>query len=95
MADESILEQLERRVYLALKKIAEQQQTIQTLRRENEKCRQQLEEKESESQALQHEMNTVRTRTEDEMVLKYQEREQQLKSRLQELLEKIDKVNLF
>jgi len=95
MADESVLEQLEKRIYQALKKIAEQQQTIQALRREKQECRNLLEEKVQKVQALQQELENVRTRTEDELVQKYQEREQQLKSRLQELLLKIDKVNLF
>ncbi len=95
MAEDNVLDLLERRVYQALKKIAEQQKTINSLIREKQELEQILEEKEREINELRLELEAASRRSENGLLQEFQEREQKLKGRIQELVDKIDKVRLL
>ena len=95
MAEENILDLLERRVYQALKKIAEQQKSINTLIREKQELEQILNEKEREISELRLDLEQVSQQSESGVLKEFQEREYKLKERIQELVDKIDKVRLL
>jgi hypothetical protein len=95
MAEENILDLLERRVYQALKKIAEQQKSINSLIREKQELEQILNEKEREISELRLDLEQVSQQSESGVLKEFQEREYKLKERIQELVDKIDKVRLL
>ena len=95
MVENNILEVLERRVYQALKKIAEQQQMINTLIHEKQQAEQALSEKDEEIEQLKRDLLNAEESHDAAALEQYQEREQRLKERIQELVDKIDKVRLL
>ena len=95
MIQDNLLDLLESRVYQALKKIAEQQQQIDTLIRKNEELEHTLSSKNNDIDQLKRELAQAESSTDGAAVLEYQEREERLKTRIQELLNKIDKVRLL
>ena len=95
MAEDNILEVLERRVYQALKKIAEQQQTINTLIHEKQQAEDALAEKDETIEQLKHDLQHAEASHDAAVIEEFQEREQKLKERIQELVDKIDKVRLL
>lgn len=95
MAEENIIDLLERRVYQALKKIAEQQKVINSLIREKQELEQNLNEKEREIIELRLELEQVSQQSESGVLEEFQEREYKLKERIQDLVDKIDKVRLL
>ncbi len=94
MEQGSIFELLESRVRQALKKIAEQKKTIETLIGEKQELERIIEQKEREIAELRRQLAAV---PKDQLGLleEFQAREMKLKARLQELVEKIDKVRLL
>lgn len=95
MAQESLIDLLERRVYQALKKIAEQQKVIHTLIREKQELEKAIDEKERLIRQLQKQIEELSQNKDAELLKEFQAREMKLKERLQELVEKIDKVRLL
>ena len=95
MADDYLLDVLEHRVYLALKKIADQQKMINTLIHEKKELEQSLSMHRIEADQLKRELIKAESKADAAEVLQYQEKEAKLKSRLQELLEKIDKAGIL
>lgn len=93
--EENILDVLEKRVYQALKKIAEQQTTINTLNREKKEIENNLFEKDKEIARLQKSLQEAETQQDDTIIAEYQAREEQLKERIQDLITKIDQVRLL
>ena len=95
MADDYLLYVLEQRVYLALKKIADQKKMINTLIHEKKELAQSLSMHKIEIDQLKRELTKAESKTDAAAVAQYQEKEAKLKSRLQDLLEKIDKVGIL
>jgi len=95
MADDYLLDVLEQRVYLALKKIADQQKKINTLIHEKKELEQTLSMHKIEIDELKRDLEKAESSSSAAAIAKYQEREAKLKLRLEELLEKIDKVGIL
>ena len=95
MADDYLLDVPEQRVYLALKKIADQQSMINTLTREKKELEQSLSMHKIEIDRLKRELQKAESSTDAAAVLQYREREAKLKARLEDLLNKIDKVGIL
>lgn len=95
MVEDNLLDLLERRIYQALRKIAEQQQKINTLIREKDQLEQLLSLKENEIEQLRREIFDAENSSDTATIQQYQEREATLKNRIQELVDKIDKVRLL
>ena len=95
MADDYLLDVLEQRVYLALKKIADQQKMINTLIHEKKELEQSLSMHKIEIEKLKRELTKAESGTDAAAVVQYQEKEAKLKSRLQALLDRIDKVGIL
>ncbi|MBN1482339.1 hypothetical protein EH223_09100 [candidate division KSB1 bacterium] len=95
MIENNILDLLENRIYQALKKISDQQQKINTLIHEKEKLEQALSSRDAKIAQLEREVSEAESSADAQAVLEYQEREEKLKNRLEELVQKIDKVRLL
>lgn len=95
MTENDILDLLESRIYQALKKISDQQQKINTLIHEKEKLEQALSSRDARIEQLERELLEAESSADAHAVLEYQEREERLKNRIEELVHKIDKVRLL
>ena len=95
MADDYLLDVLEQRVYLALKKIADQQKRINILIHEKKELEQSLSMHKIEIDQLKRELVKAESSNDTAAVMQYQERETKLKARLEDLLGKIDKVGIL
>ena len=95
MSDDQIFDLLEKRVYLALKKIADQHKIINSLMREKQDLEHLLADKQREVDQLRLELEQSLNHTDSETIEKFQEREERVKERIQELVDKIDKVRLL
>ena len=95
MIENNVLDLLENRIYQALKKIAEQQQSINTLIHEKEELEQALSSKNNRILQLERELAEVESSADARALFEYQEREKKFKSRIQELVDKIDKIRLL
>jgi len=95
MIENNVLDLLENRVYQALKKITDQQQTINTLNHEKEELEQALSSKNNRIEQLERELKEAESSADARAVVEYQERETKLRERIQELVDKIDKIRLL
>ena len=95
MIENNVLDLLENRIYQALKKISEQQQSINTLIHEKEELEQALSSKNNRILQLERELAEVESSADARALFEYQEREKKFKSRIQELVDKIDKIRLL
>ena len=95
MIQDNLLDLLEDRIYQALKKISDQQKQIDTLIHEKEELEHALSFKNEKIAQLERELTETASSVDAQAIAEYQEREAKLKNRLQELLDKIDKVRLL
>ena len=95
MADDLLLDGLEQRVYRALKKISDQQHMIGILIHEKKELEQSLSMHKIEIDQLKREVAKAESRTDAAVVMQYQQKETKLKSRLEDLLQKIDKAGIL
>ena len=95
MIENNVLDLLENRIYKVLKKISEQQQSINTLIHEKEELEQALSSKNNRILQLERELAEVESSADARALFEYQEREKKFKSRIQELVDKIDKIRLL
>ena len=95
MIENNVVDLLEDRIYKALKKISEQQQKINTLIHEKEELEQSLSLKDDRINQLERDITEAESNADAHAVIEYQEREINLKTRIQELVDKIDRLRLL
>ncbi|MBN1466793.1 hypothetical protein JXA02_13650 [candidate division KSB1 bacterium] len=95
MIENNILDLLENRIYQALKKITEQQQSINTLIHEKKELEQALSGQNVRIEQLERELAEAESSADARALFEYQEREKKLRNRIQELVDKIDKIRLL
>jgi predicted nucleic acid-binding Zn-ribbon protein len=95
MIQDNLLDLLENRIYQALKKISDQQKQIDTLIHEKKELEHTLSFKNEKITQLERELTEAESSVDAQAIAEYQEREAKLKNRLEELLDKIDKVRLL
>lgn len=95
MIQDNLLDLLENRIYQALKKISDQQKQIDTLINEKKELEHALSFKNEKITQLERELTEAESSADAQAIAEYQEREAKLKNRLEELLDKIDKVRLL
>ncbi len=95
MIHDDLLDLLESRIYQALKKISDLQQKINTLIHEKEELERKLSSKDDQIAQLESELKEAETSADAQTIAEYQEKEENLKHRLQDLVSKIDKVRLL
>ena len=95
MIHDDLLDLLESRIYQALKKISDLQQKINTLIHEKEELERTLSRKDEQIAQLESELKEAETSADAQAITEYQEKEEKLKHRLQDLVSKIDKVRLL
>jgi predicted nucleic acid-binding Zn-ribbon protein len=95
MIHDDLLDLLESRIYQALKKISDLQQKINTLIHEKEELERKLSSKDEQIAQLESELKEAETSVDAHAIAEYQEKEEKLKHRLQDLVSKIDKVRLL
>ncbi|MBN1562184.1 hypothetical protein JW998_18160 [candidate division KSB1 bacterium] len=95
MDENNLLDLLENRIYQALKKITEQQQLINTLIYEKKELEQALSGRDNRIEQLERDLVEAESSADARAVFEYQEREKKLKNRIQDLVDKIDKIRLL
>ena len=95
MIHDDLLDLLESRIYQALKKISDLQQKINTLIHEKEELERSLSSKNAKIAQLEGELEEAENSADAQALAEYQEKEEKLKNRLQDLVSKIDKVRLI
>lgn len=95
MIHDDLLDLLESRIYQALKKISDLQQKINTLIHEKEELERKLSSKDEQIAELESELKEAENNADTQAIAEYQEKEEKLKHRLQDLVSKIDKVRLL
>ncbi len=95
MIQDDLLDLLESRIYQALRKISELQQKINTLIHEKKELEHTLSSHKSKIAQLERELAEAETSADAQAIAEYQEKEMKLKNRLQDLVDKIDKVRLL
>lgn len=95
MIHDDLLDLLESRIYQALKKISDLQQRINTLIHEKEELERTLLSANERIAQLESELQDAENSADAQAIAEYQEKEEKLKNRLQDLVSKIDKVRLL
>lgn len=95
MIHDDLLDLLESRIYQALKKIAELQQKVNTLIHEKEELERHLSSRDDHIAQLESELREAENSTDALAIAEYREKENKVKDRLQDLVNKIDKVRLL